>query len=186
MTTHSPRSLSLSLALTVSRPRYALTRLCITQKGAAPTCLPQYIPPPATERGRGMPHASSLGNLSHNSQGRHRRQRRCQRRRRQGQRRCAALNLNEGWLSPEAARDSHSKPKPKLLQGELLQLTVARGRVLANASLTHSMHSLTQQLSCTQLCRVASVWATEFSISCRCFWGFPSCSSSFSCPSPCF
>lgn len=46
------------------------------------------------------------------------------------------------------------------------------------------MHSLTQQLSCTQLCRVASVWATEFSISCRCFWGFPSCPSSFSCPSP--
>lgn len=47
-------SLSLSLALTVSRPRYALTRLCITQKGAAPTCLLQYIPPPATDRGRGL------------------------------------------------------------------------------------------------------------------------------------
>lgn len=94
------------------------------------------------------------------------------------------MNLNEGWLSPEAARDSHSKPKPKLLQGELLQLTVARGRVLANASLTHSMHSLTQQLSCTQLCRVAFVWATEFSISCRCFWGFPSCPSNSYWPSP--
>lgn len=28
------------------------------------------------------------------------------------------------------------------------------------------------------------MWATEFSISCRCFWGFPSCPSSFACPSP--
>lgn len=130
-----------SLALTVSRPRYALARLCITQKGgAAAFCIPpsaacgacivawQLVtqfsgaPLPPTSLLASLPASSSPSSRTASSR--------------------IALNLNEGWLGARRVA----------AEQRALQLTDARGRVFAS-----TCSALTQCAGLTQLALALSI-----------------------------